>query len=414
MKAAILSIGDELLIGQVSNTNATWLGIELTKLGYIISEVRTIGDNFSLAYDTISLLSKSNDLIIITGGLGPTHDDITKFVICDLLNKCKLKIFHSQLDFIKKRLSERGHLINERNENQALIPENSTGLFNNYGAAAGIKFVLNQASIYSLPGVPVEMKGIFQDCIINDIKLKNISNNQQTFVAVGIPESILADYLIACEELVNEFVSLAYLPNYSMIRLRVMRKNDSKDSINRYNKIIEVINDKAKEYIIWDFDEKLEVILGKKLIKKSLTISTVESCTGGLLGSAITSVAGSSEYYIGGIIAYSNEIKCKELNVPIDILENFGAVSKETAEILAYEQRLKFKTDLSISITGIAGPAGGSLEKPVGTVYIGISTKFKTFSKLISMGLGRDSVRQKTVITALIMLIKEIDLIDLI
>lgn len=313
-----------------------------------------------------------------------------------------------------KRLSERGHLINERNENQALIPENSTGLFNNYGTAAGIKFVLNQASIYSLPGVPVEMKGIFQDCIINDIKLKNISNNQQTFVAVGIPESILADYLIACEELVNEFVSLAYLPNYSMIRLRVMRKNDSKDSINRYNKIIEVINDKAKEYIIWDFDEKLEVILGKKLIKKSLTISTVESCTGGLLGSAITSVAGSSEYYIGGIIAYSNEIKCKELNVPIDILENFGAVSKETAEILAYEQRLKFKTDLSISITGIAGPAGGSLEKPVGTVYIGISTKFKTFSKLISMGLGRDSVRQKTVITALIMLIKEIDLIDLI
>ncbi|MBL0333584.1 MAG: CinA family protein [Chlorobi bacterium] len=184
--------------------------------------------------------------------------------------------------------------------------------------------------------------------------------------------------------------------------------------MNRYNKIIEVINDKAKEYIIWDFDEKLEVILGKKLIKKSLTISTVESCTGGLLGSAITSVAGSSEYYIGGIIAYSNEIKCKELNVPIDILENFGAVSKETAEILAYEQRLKFKTDLSISITGIAGPAGGSLEKPVGTVYIGISTKFKTFSKLISMGLGRDSVRQKTVITALIMLIKEIDLIDLI
>lgn len=408
MNAAIIAIGDELLIGQVINTNASKLGEWLTKLGYNISEVRTIGDNKNLCLEAIKHFSNFCDVVIITGGLGPTHDDITKFVICDLLD-CELTNFQPQLDFIIQRLHERKILLNERNRNQAMIPSKSVGLINNFGTAAGILFKYNKASFYALPGVPSEMEGIFKEHIEPQLNSENNQFEITTFVLAGIAESILADKLIACEGLINANVSLAYLPNYSVIRLRVMRKKSDEESKNRFNKICEIIKDVAAEFIISEQDKPLLELVAEKLRSKNLTISTVESCTGGMIATELTNVAGSSYFFIGGIVAYSNQVKVNELQLPKNIIENYGAVSQQTAELLALQGIKKFNTDICLSATGIAGPTGGTEEKPVGTVFIAITSKHGTSVQKYSFGKGRNSVRQRTVLTAMSLILNEVE-----
>lgn len=402
MKAEIISIGDELLIGQTINTNASWLGQECSNIGIRIIQVTTISDDADLIKEAINNAVKKSDLVIITGGLGPTTDDITKATLCDYFNT-ELEIHLPTLQRIEEFFSKRNRPMLEVNIRQAELPKSCEILENINGTAAGMWFDHNGKVIVSLPGVPYEMKGIMTNEVFPRLKqrytLKGIYH--KTMLTQGLGESFLAEQIKSWEtEVKEQGFGLAYLPSPGMVKLRLTSYEGKRreEEIKAYFRVLE---DRMPQFIYGYDNDDLASVLGKILRKQKLTIGTVESCTGGAIAAKITSISGASDYFKGSLITYSNELKEKFAHVKSETIDKLGAVSQEVVEEMAEKGRIELDVDACIAVSGIAGPDGGTSEKPVGTVWIAIATKNRTFSKKFLFGDYRDRNIQMTVLTAL-------------
>ncbi|MDO9392320.1 MAG: competence/damage-inducible protein A [bacterium] len=374
MKAVIITIGNELLSGLTVDTNSSYLGRELAAIGVPVVWRTAVGDNPSDIIEAVDQGLKAGDLVVCTGGLGPTSDDITLNVLSKHFGQ-KLVLDKSVFEYLKSRFAKRGVAMPACNKKQALVPEKAKALFNSQGTAPGILFNLKNKKLILLPGVPREVKAIWQESIRSDLERSPgrrfiLSTALRT---TGIPESAIAEKLTALEKALKPGV-LAYLPGQLGVDLRVTLHGADRKSLDRQaGGIIRKMKMSLKHHIYGSEGQTLEEVLGLILKKKELTLGLAESCTGGLIGDRITNVPGSSQYLLGGIVAYSNRIKEKMLGVKPQTLLKYGAVSAGTVREMALGARKIFKSDLGLSISGIAGPDGGSALKPVGLVFIGIS-----------------------------------------
>ena len=422
-QAEIISIGDEILIGQITNTNAQWMAQQLNLIGISVTQLTTVGDTKEDMLRVLSEAKQRADIILITGGLGPTSDDITKPVLCEFFNT---KLIFNELCFedVKFQFESRGIKMPEVNRGQAEIPENCIPIRNKNGTAPGMWFeIINSDStskknmekqiFVSLPGVPYEMKAMMNEFVIPELmkKFQNSFILHKTVHTQVIGESSLAEKISSWEKsLSSSGIKLAYLPSPGMVKLRLSAKGSSEKKLT--DSVNEKINELKKiipEYIfaIEEYGkepETLEKVIGEILRMKGKTLATAESCTGGYISHLLTSVAGSSDYFKGGIVAYSNEVKVKELDVDVKTLSEKGAVSKEVAEQMANGVRKKLSADFGISTTGIAGPTGGSAEKPVGTVWIAVVSEDKVISEKFLFGNNRERNIRRASLSALNML----------
>ena len=403
IKAEIITIGDEILIGQIIDTNSSWIGQELSKIGVSVVHRTSVSDSEQDIVDALNEAKNRADIIILTGGLGPTKDDITKLTLCNYFNS-SLVINEKVLEWVTKIFSNRKLPMIDTNKNQAMVPEICEVLFNKSGTAPGMWFDVDDKIYISMPGVPFEMKTIFTEEVIPKLKQKFSFPViiHRTIQTTSIGESFLAKKIEAWENDLPSHIKLAYLPSVGQVRLRLSGLGEDHDKLNEEMKIIIT----ALYYIIGEYifgleDDTLQKSVGELLHKKNKTLSTAESCTGGYISHLITSVPGSSSYYIGSIISYSNEIKTHELNVDETILNTHGAVSKECVSKMAEQIRIKFNTDYAIATSGIAGPDGGSLDKPVGTVWIAVSSKTETIARIYNMGDNRERTIQRTALEGL-------------
>lgn len=399
MRSAILSIGDELLIGQVVNTNAAWLGEQLTSSGVEVVAVSTIGDERAAIAAEITRMASLCDLLLVSGGLGPTEDDVTRDALCDLL-ACGMRTDEAQLERIERRFAERGIAMNERSRLQARVPSAARVLANNYGSAPGLDVTIGEARVVVLPGVPAELKGIVREHLLPELASSN-RIDRTTFLVFGPTESALADTLVDLLPLVGDGVTLAYLPSPGGIRVRAMRLRDESDAVERYERLLSGIRERAAPWLVSDRGEALAEATGRLLRERGLTLATAESCTGGMIGELVTDVAGSSEYYRGGVVAYANEAKSNLLGVAAETIAAHGAVSREVAEAMAVGARARLAADIAVAVTGIAGPGGGTEEKPVGTVWIAVATSSGVEAKRYTLGSERAIVRQRATFIAL-------------
>ncbi len=412
LKAGIISIGDEILIGQIVNTNSAYLAEKLTNFGYKVIAVSTVGDEEADLINELDFLLPKCDLIITTGGLGPTHDDITKPILCKYLDDELIRSKQWE-DKLEVQFANRGIELSQRNKDQALIPKRSKILYNQIGTAPGLLSEINGKYIISLPGVPSEMTNIIEEAASEFLKHLSEKGGGDTIlyknlIMFGIPESHLADLLDIDEAFLGKS-TLAFLPSFRGIKLRIGAYGINKfEAEKELKRIADYIINKANKYLISENNESITETAHKLLTDNKFTISVAESCTGGLLAGELTSLSGSSNYMMGGIVAYSNEIKENICRVKKETLMNFGAVSKETALELAINTREIFKTDFALSITGIAGPGGGTEFKPVGTVWLGISSEKFNDAFLYKLGDDRDINRRRAVTAALALLINTI------
>lgn len=408
MKVEILTIGDELLIGQTINTNASWIGEKLTEIGLDVIRQTTISDDRNTILSTLHEATQRAQIIIVTGGLGPTKDDITKQTLCDYFNT---KLIHNEaaLENVKRIFKMRGRELSQLNIDQALLPEASKIIPNHHGTASGMWFEKDGVYVLSIPGVPYEMKAMMEDDIIPKLIEKfNLKPLPRiTILTEGIVESVLAQKIEHWEnEIRNEDYALAYLPTPGMVRLRITAPRNK--TLNDLREKAEQLKAIISEYVFGEGKETLEELVGELLRKQGKTLSTAESCTGGYIAHLITSVSGSSDYYLGSVVSYANAVKLNTLGVNENDLNNYGAVSQQVVEQMALGVKKLLHTDYAIATSGIAGPLGGTDEKPVGTVWIAIATPNGIASKLFMMGEHRERTIRKTAISALNMLRKEL------
>lgn len=377
MNCEIISIGNELLIGDTVNTNASWLGSYLTEKGVEVLQVHTVGDNPSLMHTTLKESLQRADLVITTGGLGPTHDDVTKKVVQKHFDVGSM-IHEPTLNYIRKVFGKRGIPFTESNHMQAEVPENAEVLFNRQGTAPGLWFEEGGDLLAVLPGVPHEMKKLMEEKVWPKIKSRlgeEECRYSRYVLTAGIGESTLSDQLIGdLNRFLSEDLSVAYLPSPWGVRIRISGYGKSREEVEKKMKpVTDYIYEKADGVIIGEGKElSLSEALGNLLRRDNKTISVAESCTGGKVADTLTDIPGSSDYMMGGVVAYSNDAKRSLLDVNEADLTTYGAVSKPVALQMAKAVAEKFQTDVGISTTGIAGPGGGTDEKPVGTVWIGI------------------------------------------
>ncbi len=376
-KAAVLTIGDELLIGQTINTNAAWIGRELSLVNIRVIKNVTVSDEKKEIVSALGSLLSEIDILVITGGLGPTKDDITKYTLAEYFSM-KLKRNTEVLEKIESFFKIRGREMLEVNRQQADLPEDCKVIENKSGTASGMWFERNGKIVVSLPGVPYEMKSMMSESIIPELvkKFKPEAVFHRTILTQGIGESSLAEILKDWENNLREMGnSLAYLPSPGIVKLRVSSGGKSIPELEKtVDSYCEKLYELIPEWIYGEGEDKLEALVGKLLLEKEKTLSTAESCTGGYISHLITSVSGSSSYYMGSVVSYSNKIKTNQLNVDEKLFSTVGAVSKEVVEQMAMGVKERLKTDYSIAVSGVAGPDGGSEEKPVGTVWIAIGT----------------------------------------
>jgi nicotinamide-nucleotide amidase len=411
LKAEIITIGDEILIGQIVDTNSAWLGEQLTLLGFDVFRKTSIHDELNAILTTLSKAEQEADVVIMTGGLGPTKDDMTKPALCQYFNT-ELMMNHDVLKHVIQIFESRGREVLETNRLQAMVPANCEVLFNHNGTAPGMWFNKNGKIFISLPGVPYEMKSIIENEVLDKLKksfkLPHIFH--KTVLTQGIGESKLADIISDWENnLTREGLKLAYLPSPGIVRLRITAKGDNEQFlINQVNtKVEELLN--IIPNLIFGFEKQtLEEVVGMLLVNNKLTISTAESCTGGYLAHLLTSISGSSNYYIGSTIAYSNQVKIGELLVNPKDIEVHGAVSEQVVKQMAVGALKKYDTDYAISTSGIAGPTGGTATKQVGTVWIGIASKNNVTAHQFVFGNNRERNIRMSALTALNLLRKEI------
>ena len=402
MKVEIISIGDELLIGQTINTNASWIGAKLSQLGARIEYGTIIRDKKEDIVRSFDTAFSRVDLIVVTGGLGPTKDDITKKVLCEYFNS-KLEINAEVLAKIKEFFESRDLDMLDINIKQAEFPVKAKVLFNDHGTAPGMWFEHNGKVLISLPGVPYEMKGILSDSGFESINkfFSPESLHYETIQTQGIGESYLAERLKDIEsEILDKGYGLAYLPSPGLVRMRLSseRADNQTRDIEKY---VSDIERQLPQYVFGRGDVTLAEVVGDLLNDKGLKLCTIESCTGGAIAKSIISIPGSSAYFEGGVICYSNDSKVNQVKVSQDTLEKFGAVSKEVVEEMAINGRKMFNTEYSVAVSGVAGPDGGTDEMPVGTVWISISSDNNVISKMFQFGTNRNRNIEITVNAAL-------------
>ena len=386
MNAALITIGNELLSGFTVNTNASWIGLELGKIGIEITVHHTIQDNKRDIIFELEKLSKKASAVIVTGGLGPTHDDVTASAFYSYFDDSP--VFDEEYwNDLTDRFSKINYKIPDVNRNQAMKPQKGEVIQNELGSARGLYFKKGGCHIFALPGVPKEMKAMINDSVIPILK-DQVTNPliTRTIRTTGIPESALAEKINEKINIDYSQCSVAFLPKLTGVDIRLSCRN-----IKIIQDIEEIITRVIEKYVYGYDNVSLEEVVGNRLRELGLTLATAESCTGGLLGHRITGVSGSSDYYLGGVVSYNNKAKMELLGVKKQTLEKFGSVSEETVREMAQGVKSLFKTDLGISISGIAGPTGGSPEKPVGLIYIGLSSEKEVTIKKFNFFRDRDS-----------------------
>lgn len=411
MNIEIINIGDELLIGQVVNTNASFMAKELNIVGLNVNRITTIADDAQEIESSVLSALNNSDCVLITGGLGPTKDDITKYTLAKLFDS-KMIEDNDVLENIRNIFNHRNYVLTPTNRLQAQVPEKCKVIENLIGTAPGMCFEKDNKLVVSMPGVPFEMKEMMTKHVI-PILLSHYKPSaifHKTIITQGVGESFLSDMIEEFELALPKYIKLAYLPAANMLRLRLSARGEDQKTIkqeldNQVNKLMPLI----KDYFI-GFDEgDLSLILAKLLLEKGKTIATAESCTGGNIAHSITINAGSSEYFKGSVIAYSNEIKINVLGVEEEAINNYGAVSEQVAKQMAIGALKKMKTDYAIATTGIAGPSGGSEEKPVGTVWIAIANnKGECIAKKHNFFSSRENFINRTTNECFAMLIRHI------
>lgn len=405
MKAEIITIGDELLIGQVIDTNSAWMAEQLNLIGIQVVQITSISDQFEHILTTLGEASKRADIILMTGGLGPTRDDITKATLCQYFNT-RLIFSQEAYDNILRIFKSRGFQITALNRAQAEVPENCTMLLNINGTAPGMWFDKDDKVYISMPGVPFEMKSLMSEIILPRLaKFSPISISHRTILTQGVGESFLAAQIEAWETSLPPFIKLAYLPQPGMVRLRLTASGSDKKILNK--RVDEEVNKLYKlipQYIFGEGDDTLELIIGRLLKSQNYLLATAESCTGGYIAHLITSVPGSSAYFKGSVVAYSNEIKEQVLGVTPTTIEKSGAVSAETVFEMAAGIIRQFNVQCAIAVSGIAGPEGGTPEKPVGTTWICVLTPKGAETRKFTFGDHRGRNVRRTALAALDML----------
>ena len=376
MNIALITIGNELLAGFTVNTNAAWIGNHVIQTGGNIVWHQTIGDSKEEIHDSLNQIPKDINAVIITGGLGPTHDDITAHALYKYAND--IPVFDKKYwQYLQDKLAKRNLRLPEINRNQAMKPEKGTIIPNPIGSARGLHFQVEGRDLFVLPGVPREMKAMMASTVLPWIADQSAGGlTVRTIRTTGIMESGLAEKIGNIVDALADEIKIAFLPQFTGVDIRV--SSADKDAVNQ---TVNKINLHAEKYIYGHDHDQLEEIVGQLLNANNLSISTAESCTGGLVGHRLTNVSGSSDYYHGGIISYSNSVKENNLSVAIETLNKHGAVSYETAIEMAENVRSKLDSDLGLAITGIAGPRGGTDEKPVGLTYIALANGKDTMVK---------------------------------
>jgi nicotinamide-nucleotide amidase len=405
MIAEIISIGDELIVGQVVNTNATWIAQQLQEIGVPVRQITAIADDAAEITAAFDMAFAHSDVILVTGGLGPTKDDITKLTLCSYFHT-ELVFHQPSFENIKRLFAIRGWGIGigELNRKQAEVPANCTPLVNHNGTAPGMWFEKDGKILVSLPGVPFEMEGLMEEYILPHLasqdNLRVVAH--KTIQTQGIGESLLSEMIREWEENLPPNIKLAYLPQTGLVRLRLTGYGESKEKIlQEIDSLISALQKLVPNQIFGYGNDTMEQVVGSLLREKHLTVCTAESCTGGFLAHRITSVPGASDYFQGSVIAYSNEVKRSFLGVSEDSLKQYGAVSEEVVTEMALGARQRFNTDFAISVSGIAGPDGGTIEKPVGTVWIAIASKTGVTAKKFMFGEHRGRNIQRAALAAL-------------
>lgn len=409
MDVEIITIGDEIITGHTVDTNSAFIARQLTAIGFDVKYLSAVGDLVEEMVDAFQLAIKRAQVVITTGGLGPTDDDITKRAIVKVFKRNL--IFHEDvLEDIRARYAKRGVEMPAIDQNQALLPQGATFFPNRIGSALGICIAEKDRTFISLPGIPAEMKQILTDSVIP--YLEGIKTGPALKVVKlrtnGIIESKLAEMVVPKLKL-EPGVRLAYLPGYGGIDLRVMAAGENEsEAAKKSQKLVRYLELICGRYIYGRDDDTLESVVGQLLKDNDKTLAVAESCTAGQLGMLTTSVPGSSAYFLGGIIAYSNDVKENQLSVDHDIIEQHGAVSEQCAKAMAEGCRKALSSDYALSITGIAGPEGGTEDKPVGTTFIGLSSVHGTYAREFNFGVHRESNRARASYAALELLRREI------
>lgn len=410
MKATIVTIGDEILIGQILDTNSRFISRALNAHGIVVAERTSIGDNRVQIVETLDRALAQSDVVIITGGLGPTKDDITKHTLCDYFGS-RLRYDEVEAEHIRTMLEARNIAFNELNRGQAMVPECCTVLHNAHGTAPGMWFEQEGRVVVSLPGVPFEMEHLINDEVIPRLKsrfeLREIVH--RTMITFGIAESILAERISAWEEALPDYLHLAYLPAPNVVRLRLSAYEvEGKEVRREIDAQFETLRTIIPNNIAGFENASVEELVHNTLIERGLTLAVAESCTGGNIASKFTAQAGASAYFLCGVVSYSNDSKCNVLGVDRADIEQYGAVSEQVAKAMAKGAMVISGANFAISTTGIAGPTGGSKEKPVGTVWIGVATPEKCFAVLKSCGTDRSQIISRATAYAIALLHEEL------
>jgi nicotinamide-nucleotide amidase len=404
IKVSIITIGDELLIGQVIDTNSAWMAQELNKAGIKVNRRVAVGDDWNEIWKALDEESANANVILITGGLGPTADDITKPLLCEYFNG-KMVINQEALDnviHIFENIHKRP--VTERNLKQAEVPDTCKVIVNTRGTAPCMWFEKDKKIFVSMPGVPHEMKGLMEEHIIPELsKIFTLPFiYHRTLVTYGIGESNLADKIQGFETSMPSHIKLAYLPNFGIVRLRLSSVgNDKEKTESEIEKLFLQLQKEVKDFLVSNEDASMEKVVGQMLMSRNETISTAESCTGGYISQLLTSIPGSSAYFDGSMVTYSYNAKENLLGVKNETLINFGAVSEEVVKEMATGLLQKMKTNYVIAVSGIMGPGGGTTEKPVGTVWVALGSTTKIVTKLYHFRFDRQKNIQLTAMNAL-------------
>jgi len=397
VNAAVITVGDELLQGFTVDTNSSWLGTTLLPYNIQIRKKIVVGDNLNdIISSAQNILDYKYDFLFVTGGLGPTHDDITKEAFLQLLND-ELIFDENYYNQLIHHFEKRSINISKSNRSQAMILKTADVLPNKNGTALGMHVLFKGTHIFIMPGVPGEMRAMVKNIILPNYINKTPTENIITIKTAGIMESHLAEKVSILMEKYSKTFRFAFLPHFTGVSFRINRVDEKENLLNVKDEFFQAM----KPYAYGINNDTLEEVLGFKLINNNFTIATAESCTGGLIGKRLTDTAGSSAYFIGSITAYSNQLKSSLLDVPDDVINTHGAVSKETALEMAKGIKNKTGADISISTTGISGPGGGTRTKPIGLVYIGVVTPEDSIVKKYNFSYGRNIHREMVTTAAL-------------
>ena len=412
MNVNIINIGDELLIGQVTNTNATWMAQQLTAIGCAVTDIVCIADRREAIEGSLRRCMQQADAVLVTGGLGPTKDDITKKTLCDFFHS-RLVEDEASLRNIERIFAGRGYPMTETNRQQALVPACCKVIVNETGTAPCMWFEQEGKIVVSMPGVPSEMKQLMSSRILPMLQERNGGRCivQKNLIFQGIGESFLSDRIEKWELALPPHISLAYLPQHGMLRLRLTATGTDREELQRQlEKESLRLHELAGEFILGEDRESLQEIAAEELKRHGKTLCTAESCTGGAIASRLTAMPGASAYYKGGMVTYSNAWKEQLLHVPEETIRQHGAVSEETVREMVTRVRENGGSDYAVATTGIAGPDGGTPEKPVGTVWIGIASERECITRLLHLSDQRAQIIERTcnqVFSELIKLIRK-------